>query len=212
MNLKEIEKLQSDSLENYLTKGYGLFLTIPLPLRGDSYDYLTSRIENFTICYNYIYSKLDKSKQIEFKYDTLDGLKSTSDAQTVTKLKIIIDNLIQDVESCNTALTTGASDKQRLSMNQIALKYVYEGSQITRLKGDEIAKEYGYKSGEKLFQKFTYYSSTANRKGKPNPFTIRRLQNKINLLESVTPLLSIEKQSKVMDEVSTLKATLEFDY
>jgi hypothetical protein len=104
------------------------------------------------------------------------------------------------------------TQKPALTMNQIALKYVYKGWQITRDSGNQIAKEHNHSSGEKLFQKFTHYSSTANRKGKPHPFTMRKLENKIKLFESVVLLLSKENQSKAKDEVSTLKTLLESDY
>ena len=79
--------------------------------------------------------------------------------------------------------------KPELTINQIALKYVYELLQITRENGKEIARKYGHNSGEKLFQRFTYYSSTANRKGKPSPCTPKKLDNKIKLIESIIELL-----------------------
>jgi len=87
--------------------------------------------------------------------------------------------------------------KPKLTINQIALKYVYSELQITRDNGNEIVKQYGHNSGEKLFQKFTYYSSTANRKGKPTPCSLIKLDNKIKLLESVIKLVANEKQKRV---------------
>ena len=92
----------------------------------------------------------------------------------------------------------------KLKIDQIALKYVYEGLQITRGNGNEIAEQFGHTSGEKLFQRFTLYSSTANRKGKPYPFTLQRLKNKIKLIESVIELLPKDKQARAIDEVSIL--------
>jgi len=95
--------------------------------------------------------------------------------------------------------------RPKLSMNQIALKYVYEGLQITRRgNSNEIAKQYGQTSGDKLYDRFIFYSSTANRKGKPYPFTLKKLQNKIKLIESVIELLPIEKRARAKDEVSIL--------
>lgn len=102
--------------------------------------------------------------------------------------------------------------KPELTINQIALKYVYELLQITRENGKEIARKYGHNSGEKLFQRFTYYSSTANRKGKPNLCTPKKLDNKIKLIESVIELLPTDKQERAKDEVSVLKKIYEAEY
>ncbi len=104
------------------------------------------------------------------------------------------------------------TEKPLLNMNQIALKYVYEGLQITRENGNEIAKKYGHNSGEKLFQRFTYYSSTSNRKGKPNSCTSKKLRNKIELIESVIELMPTDKRDRATDEVSILKKLYEVEY
>lgn len=102
--------------------------------------------------------------------------------------------------------------KSELTINQIALKYVYSEIQITRENGNKIAKEYGHNSGEKLFQRFTYYSSASNRKGKPNICTPKKLNNKIELLNSVVELLPTDKQERAKDEVSILKKIYEAEY
>lgn len=105
-----------------------------------------------------------------------------------------------------------AGQKPELKINQIALKYAYEGLQITRENGNNIAKEYGHNSGEKLFQRFTYFSSSANRKGKPNLCTPKKLDNKIKLIESIIELLPTDKQERAKDEVSILKKIYEAEY
>lgn len=102
--------------------------------------------------------------------------------------------------------------KPELTINQIALKYVYSEIQITRENGNKIAKEYGYNSGEKLFQRFTYFSSPTNRKGKPNLCTPKKLDNKIKLIESIIELLPTDKQERAKDEVSILKKIYEAEY
>jgi hypothetical protein len=102
--------------------------------------------------------------------------------------------------------------KPKLKIDQIALKYVYEGLQITRVNGNDIAKEHGHNSGEKLFQRFTYFSSSANRKGKPNLCTPRTLDNKIKLIESIIELLPTDKQERAKDEASILKKIYEAEY
>lgn len=102
--------------------------------------------------------------------------------------------------------------KPELKIAQIALKYVFEGLQITRENGNKIAKEFGHNSGEKLFQMYTCYSSASNRKGKPNLCTPRKLMNKIKLLESIIELLPEDKQGRAKDEVSILKTIYESEY
>ncbi len=97
----------------------------------------------------------------------------------------------------------------KLSINQIALKYVYEGKAITRVTANKIAKEFKHNSGEKLFQRFTYYSSTANRKGKPIPCTSTKLRNKIELLESVIKILPKANKQRANDELKVLNGLLE---
>jgi hypothetical protein len=106
--------------------------------------------------------------------------------------------------------TSKQKQKQKLSMNQIALLCFYMGLQITRDNGNEIAEKFGHKSGDKLYQCFTKYSSTANRKGDPG--TEQMLKNKIKLIESVIELLPIENQQQAKDELSILKTIYESEY
>jgi hypothetical protein len=102
--------------------------------------------------------------------------------------------------------------KPELTINQIALKFVYTGSQITRKNGDEIAKKYGHTSGEKLFQQYSFYLSAANRKGKPTLCTPTKLKNKIKLLHSILKLVTTDQQKQIRDEVGILKNIQEEDY
>lgn len=102
--------------------------------------------------------------------------------------------------------------KPELKIDQIALKYAYEGLQISRENGNEIAQKHGHNSGEKLFQRFTYFSSSANRKGKPSLCTPKKLDNKIKLIESIIELLPTDKQGRAKDEVSILKKIYDAEY
>ena len=104
---------------------------------------------------------------------------------------------------------------EKLTVKQIALIHFYEGIPITRGNSSEIAAKYGYKaknSGEGLFQDFTAYSSTANRKGRPTLFTHKKLKNKIELFESVINHLSENKKQRAIDEINVLKTFLENEY
>lgn len=105
-------------------------------------------------------------------------------------------------------------DKQKpeLSINQIALKYFYENKSITRDNGNEIAIQHGHNSGEKLFQRFTFFSSTTNRTGRPTPCTPKKLNNKIQLFEGVILLLPKNSQQRAKDEIQILKNIYDTEY
>jgi len=108
--------------------------------------------------------------------------------------------------------TPHQTETEKLKIEQIALKYAYEGIHITRENGNEIAKKYGHNSGEKLFQRFTYFLSSANRKAKPTPCTPRKLRNKIELFESVLNHLSENNKKRAIDELNILKTIMENEY
>lgn len=103
-------------------------------------------------------------------------------------------------------------NSERLKIDQIALIYFYNGKQITRKNGNEIAKQYNHNSGEKLFQRYTYYSSTSNRKGKPTPCTPKKLKNKIELFENIVPYLTGTSIQRANDEIQILKTIFENEY
>lgn len=103
----------------------------------------------------------------------------------------------------------------KLKVNQIALIHVYEGIQITRENAVEIAAKNGYtakNSGEGLFQDYTNYCSTGNRKGKPTPCTPKKLKNKIELFESIVNHLSDSNKQRAIDEIQILKTIFENEY
>lgn len=100
----------------------------------------------------------------------------------------------------------------KLKIDQIALKFVYEGIQITRENGNDIARQYGHNSGEKLFQRYTYFLSPANRKGKPIASTPKKLSNKIKLIESIIELLPNDKKGQAEYDVLILKKIYDSEY
>jgi hypothetical protein len=100
-------------------------------------------------------------------------------------------------------LTLIEKQKPEFTISQIALKYAYESLPITRKNANDIAEKYGHKSGEKLFQKFTEYSSRLNRIGDPE--SEKKLKYKIKLIESVINILPNDKQNSVKDEVAILQ-------
>lgn len=137
---------------------------------------------------------------------------------TYDEIKLLKSSIIESEKIRQRKNEVGQNDmknncnESKLTMNEIALLHFYKGLQISRENGDSIAKQYGHNSGEKLFQRFTYYSSLANRKGKPNPLTPKRLKNKIELLEKVIGLLPNEKQKRAIDEVQILKNIFQSEF
>lgn len=117
-------------------------------------------------------------------------------------------------DKCEHNLSAKQNETQttELKIDQIALIHVYEGKQVTRDNGNEIAKQYNHSSGEKLFQRFTYFSSTANRKGKPTPCTPKKLSNKIELFKSIINHLSDNAKQRANDEVNILETIFENEY
>jgi hypothetical protein len=93
----------------------------------------------------------------------------------------------------------------KLTINQIALMYVYENRVVTRENCNSEIVKFGYTSGEKLYQKFTYYSSRVNRKGIPSNCTPKILENKIKLIEKVIKMLSNDCKKQAIAELNTLK-------
>lgn len=97
------------------------------------------------------------------------------------------------------------NNEPKLTINQIALKLVYEGKSVTRANSNEVVNSFGHTSGDKLFNQFSYYSSTANRKGSEQ--TKKKFQNKIQLFESVIELLTNANKQRALDELSILKSS-----
>lgn len=128
--------------------------------------------------------------QFFFKSSLLDGLKWQ------------IENLLEPQQT--------KKPQPELRLKQIALKYVYLDKQITEHNGNEIAKKYGWNSGRKLWQHFNTYYVRENRKGAED--TKKKTRNKIDLIESVIPLLPNCKQEKPKDEVEILKNLYKTEY
>lgn len=93
-----------------------------------------------------------------------------------------------------------------LRIPEIALKLVYEGILVTKENCNQIIKEYGYSSGEKLYNEFIYYSRRQNRLDAPNPITKTKFKNKINRFEKVAELLQDPFKEQALDEIKVLKS------
>lgn len=130
--------------------------------------------------------------------------------------RLLIDKLIfkiNDLEGISILSKPETEAKSKgLSIPQIAIIHFYNGNQITRKNGNEIAKQHNHNSGERLFQKFTYFSSPANRKGKPTLCTPKKLKNKIELFESIVSHLTDAAKNRANDEIQILNTLYESEY
>lgn len=117
---------------------------------------------------------------------------------------VLYKKYLKEVGGANIVSQNSGTLQSKPSMRTIALKYFYEGRSITRGNAAGIAKEYGWNSGQRLYQLFTYYTSRANRCGIPDPYTHKKIQNKINLFQSVIGLLNDACKGRALDEMSIL--------
>lgn len=120
------------------------------------------------------------------------------------------DELKENIE--NKRDTGDNMGKANLTIKQIALIHAFEWEQITRTNAKRIVESYGYTSGEKLFQWYTFFSESLNRKAKPNPCTAKTLKNKIKLFESIIPLLSTKASGRALDEVKILRTIYDREF
>lgn len=144
----------------------------------------------------------------------LDGKELINDVLTNTKMGTVGDLefaikelafLQKKKESLKNPIFT--EDENKLSINQIALKLVYENESVTKENANEIIKEYGHTSGHKLYLRFNFYYKRINRIGDNND-TKKVLENRIKLLEDVIKLLEDNFKEKAIDECETLKTYL----
>ena len=120
--------------------------------------------------------------------------------------KFTISNISQNLIAANAA----PQIKPTLSLRQIALLCCYKGEIITRGEvANRKALDNGYKSGDKLYQMFSFYSDRRHRiniiEGAKSDTT---LDVKIKLMESVIELLQydLKAQKAAIDELKSLKS------
>ncbi|MEI7526138.1 MAG: hypothetical protein WCJ95_17470 [Mariniphaga sp.] len=122
-------------------------------------------------------------------------------------------NAVEDLISICLPKDAPAPD-QRLSHDKIALINYYNGITITEINGKEIAKKAGWinkTSGHKIWQRYLFFSSNANRNAIPDNPTPTTKRNKISLFESVLPFLNDTGKQKAENEINLLKIKLQTD-
>ncbi|NQY28292.1 MAG: hypothetical protein HRT69_02360 [Flavobacteriaceae bacterium] len=101
---------------------------------------------------------------------------------------------------------------RKLTIREVALIHFYKEEQVTRSNADGLALKYEHNSGEKLFQKYIYYSSRANRVGRTSPFTKKKMENKIQRFENVIKKLPDSNKPMALDELKLLKAIYDNEF
>jgi len=148
-----------------------------------------------------------------YAYNTLVYFANRYLRLNLKRKKIVEANLLfrlkQEMSAAKPALMKASQPK--LSLSQIALKHVWEGSCISLETCSQIAREYGYSSGNALYNRFCTYSSSAYRKASSD-LSRKQLRNKINLFESVIDLLPESKKKNPLAELNHLLTKLEEDY
>ncbi|WP_233897716.1 hypothetical protein [Tenacibaculum piscium] len=183
----------------------------------EQFYYLQSKTKNITDNDSVDFITMNLLRYLNWKPNTEEGFKNQLNA--IRQIKDI-DNIVYETylaelkneyskKYLNEIQTKKEPQQIKLSIKQVALKYIYEGKSITRQNSNSIIKGYGHTSGDKLYNEYTRYSSKANRTA--NEETEQRLKNKIKLIESVISLLSIENQDKPKKEITDLKAKLIID-
>jgi hypothetical protein len=121
---------------------------------------------------------------------------------------------LQDLLQVNPTITKSSSKIAllELSIQEFGLKLAFEERQVTIENCDKIVQEIGLKSGGKLYQWYNKYTSRTNRKGKPNPYTLTKLNNKIKTFERVLDFLDEDYKAKAIDELNILQGFRESDF
>jgi hypothetical protein len=95
--------------------------------------------------------------------------------------------------------------KPEITLREIALIYIYQNKIITRENAPPIAREYGFESGDKLYQYYTLYLPTSNRI-KPEDSKVKT-KNKIQWIEKIIDYLDNKFKESAIKELESLKAS-----
>ncbi len=123
-----------------------------------------------------------------------------------------LNEVTKELEQLNAHTPDPPAPDQRLSHDKIALINYYNGITITENNAAGIAQKSGWiskTSGRKLWQRYLYFTSNANRNAIPDNPTQTTKRNKIKLFESVLPYLNDTGKQKAEAEIKVLKIKLQ---
>ncbi len=106
-------------LYEYLTKKKFRLQTVIKALEKKDFDPFCKRIENYEFRYFFIAKNLEGKKQIEFKHDTLDHIKEVRDAQLISKYKVVLNGLIENITSDKEGIENEAEEKNNFILSTI---------------------------------------------------------------------------------------------
>lgn len=208
--------------ENTQIFGYSVRFKIR---HNQKFDWITEYKTYFNLCFNYLSSEENKllppkqrSKEelIRFHLETEEELFNESqqlyneilpvEAETIQEIKdaAIYYRVWVKEENKITESQKTSQPKNKPTADQIALLYYYQEKSITKDNVAEIAKKHGFK-GLRLYNLYTSYSSTTDRKAAPTINTKTRFKNKIILFESVLEMLEPKYKPKALVELKILK-------
>ncbi|TND07943.1 MAG: hypothetical protein FD123_2751 [Bacteroidetes bacterium] len=124
---------------------------------------------------------------------------------TFQNKKLFLDRFIEtEIQKIENGVNSSPVQKPEHSLREVALFLFYNGEKVDKKNADQLAKKYNHKSGQKLYQLFTFYSSNSNRI-QPEE-TKKKAANKIALLNRVITMLNGAPQAKAKDELKTMTA------
>jgi hypothetical protein len=126
---------------------------------------------------------------------------------SITTLELIFAdkhlNQIEKIRLCGLIeIQNKNNSKASLTISEIALKCVYEGTIITKENAKNYLIETGHNSGQKLYLKFCKWSHRTDRKSDPESKV--KLNNKIKSFEKVIDELPENKRQIAKDELQIL--------
>lgn len=129
----------------------------------------------------------------------------------ICKYKKEILNFISQLVNPKTENPTYSNQQStKLTLNQIALKYIWEELAITKQNKDEIAKLFKQNSGDGLYNHYCKLAKKSDRIADPE--SKKKLENKINLFESVIEILSQDNRKRASEELKILQTIYEQIY
>lgn len=185
-------------------------ITTGVPGRNEL-QFIRREIENHAIILEGLKKTMLKISDFDYRRENFDPIEVNFGQEkflnTMASFENMRDNhelIIEYLETKKSVLEKGSRtatatkdvNENKLTVDQLALKMVYEGvTMVTR-----------EKYGDDLYNKFSHWSKRANRTA--NDGTDRQLNNKIERFEKVIEALSPEDKQQAINEVKILKSYL----
>jgi hypothetical protein len=201
-------RIADSNIEEIEREFWSCFLQDKLPLLDYHYDvFLKNGGEKLDFLYwlerSFLIFKNDREYWVEY-----------TDVESFTISEKYLKEWIEETKKGDKKMIFVTEDlirnqnKPNFSLRQVALMLFYQGHIVTRKNGNEIARKYGHNSGEKLFQLYTKYCSSQNRRGREEEDSDEKNTNKLKLFEKIIPHLSAGVKQQAIDDMNALKAAL----